>query len=128
MKFVPIVALMLMLSFSTQAQVYDLKRSVLLDEGTLFDTERNDLAVTGTMTINNGAVVRDVVLCIGGQCVPNFLEDTIVSVGANTSSVILRDETGGLEELTILSVDPLILMRADDDGAVVGITKWELRQ
>ena len=142
MKKLLVVIIALLMSFSAQAQVYDLIRSIITNNpadstSSVFpfhDTSNppgpDEFTHTGTMTIENGFVTMDTLVCINNICVNENKTREIVDVIHNDKTAVLKDEDDESEitRFSILSTSPTIILMKPNENGTVEITEWAPKQ
>ncbi len=131
-----IVLLILTFLFSTNSfgQVFNLIRSIDTNDATnilinierLLDTDiDSNYSHTGTMSIDSNIVTMNTLRCIDDLCIKDNRQLKIIN--ANNSIVffeVLNDDSDfPFSMMSILSLNPLMLLEVNRDGTVL-FTKW----
>jgi hypothetical protein len=84
------------------------------------------MTLTGTLTINGATVTQDLTGCINNTtpptCSATKVEAQILSVGKNNTSVSLQHPDGSVQQIILLSLDPLITLV--DGENFVEVNQW----
>lgn len=128
-----IVALILVIvSFNSYAQVFDLIRTIKQDGAFTDDTAttlNNYFISTGTLEIYDKRVVRTFHTCEYNICKYFILTDEILALHPSNQVVFVFGDSGDMAMITILSMHPtLILMQQDANSENFRIDEYKLRQ
>lgn len=141
MKLILMIAL-ITVSFSVNAQVFDLVRSIVtsnsdnsfirLKDTAAIESTLRGFSHTGTMTIENGFVTMDTWIC-SGLCVRKNKPRELLSLEDNNKAVILKDDdeflgTTGTIKFSILSLSPNIILMSTGQDGTINVTEWKLRE
>ncbi len=148
MKKILVILIALLLSFSAQAQVYDLIRSIITINPANFESPvlpfrdtayppgLDEFTHTGTMTIENGFVTMDTLECVNNLCDKENKTRKIVTLLHNNKTIVTTDEDSSNSEdkateitsFFILSLSPTIILMKPNENGTVEISEWALRQ
>lgn len=127
------VVVLIMLCFQNMAwsETYTFKRSIVIfaNGDPAIDSLRGDITVQGTMTVDGATIMQNVTICTNDTNPPTCnssgdISSQIISVGENNRSVNIMQSDGNIDELILLSLNPLIILI--NGGGFVEIDHWEL--
>lgn len=125
-----LVIILLITCFQSAAwsQTFELQRSTVkfVNGGPLLDTLLENLTLTGTLTINGSTVTQDLTGCVNNTTPPNCstqqVSAQISAVGENNTSVSLQHPDGNVQQIVLLSLEPLITLI--DGENFVEVNHW----
>lgn len=140
MRYIYIATLIIAIfSAHANSETYNLTRSISTSDesGFPFVSIQDTLSKfnagyehTGTITIENGILTFDTLLCISNICVRNDSSHKIIGLTDNQDSAIIEDGKAklGARIITILSLQPnLMIMETAHNGDVL-ITEWQKKE
>ena len=110
------------------SQTFELQRSTVkfVNGGPLLDTLRGDMTLTGTLTINGPTVTQDLTGCVNDTtpptCSSQQVSAQISSVDENNTSISLQHQDGAVQQIILLSLEPLITLV--DGENFVEVNHW----
>lgn len=125
-----LIIILLIACFQSTAwsQTFELQRSTVkfVNGGPLLDTLLGDMTLTGTLTIDGTTVTQDLTGCINNTtpptCSTQQVSAQISSAGENNTSISLQQQDGSVQQIILLSLEPLITMIAGE--SFVEVNHW----
>lgn len=127
------VVALLMLCFQNMAwsETYNFQRSLVIfaNGEPAIDSLRGDITVQGMMTVDGATIMQNVTICTNDTNPPTCnssgdVSSQIISVGENNRSASIMQPDGSIDELILLSLNPLIILI--NGGSFVEINHWVL--
>lgn len=127
------VVMLLILCFQNMAwsETYTFQRSIVIfaNGEPSIDSLRGDITVQGTMTVDGATIMQNVTICTKDTNPPTCnssgdISSQIISVGENNRSASVMQPDGSVDELILLSLNPLIILL--NGGGFVEINHWVL--
>ena len=128
-----LVVVPLILCFQNMAwsETYTFQRSLVIfaNGEPSIDSLRGDITVQGTLTVDGATIMQNVTICTHETNPPTCnasgdISSQIISVGENNRSASIMQPDGSIDELILLSLNPLIILI--NGGSFVEINHWVL--